>query len=238
MLRFPSTELLDSDAGTPEEIAASLRDLRRINRWFGGISTMAWLLRRVAQATGARKLAFLDVAGGSGDIAQELQVNLQYFGVRLGSVVLDRSWSHLQHQPGTGPVRRVVGDAASLPFADNSFDVVGSSLFAHHLAPEAVVGFVNEGLRVASRAVLINDLRRSRLHLALVYAGMPLYRSRLTRNDGPASVRQAYTMGELAGLLRRTSAARFEIHSHYLCRMGAIVWKRPPGVNPSNWTEG
>src|SRR5947199_5866128 len=37
---------------------------------------------------------------------------------------------------------------------------------------------------------LINDLVRSWLHLAFVYTGMPLYRSRLTRHDAPASVRQ------------------------------------------------
>ncbi len=229
MQRSPSTELLDSDAGTPKEIAASLRDLQRINRWFGGISTMAWLVKRVAQTTGARELSFLDVAGGSGDVANGLQVQLEQSGVRTSTVVLDRSWSHLHAASVTKPTYRVVGEACSLPFADGSFDLVGSSLFVHHLMPDAVVACVNEGLRVASRAVLINDLRRSRLHLALVYAGMPLYRSRLTRNDGPASVRQAYTISELVELLRRTAAARFEIYPHYLCRMGAIVWKRPPG---------
>jgi ubiquinone/menaquinone biosynthesis C-methylase UbiE len=229
MRRSPSVELLDSDAGTPAEIAASLRDLQRINRWFGGISTMAWLVKRVAQTTGARELSFLDVAGGSGDVARGVQVQLEHFGVRVRTAVLDRSWSHLQLPSDGETARRVVGEASSLPFGDDSFDLVGSSLFVHHLMPNAVVEFVNEGLRVASRAVLINDLRRNRLHLAMVYAGMPLYRSRLTRNDGPASVRQAYTMAELVGLLRRTAAARFEVHPHYLCRMGAMVWKRPPG---------
>jgi ubiquinone/menaquinone biosynthesis C-methylase UbiE len=225
MLRSPSTELLDSDAGTPEEIAASLGDLRRVNRWFGGISTMAWLVKRVAEATGVRELSFLDVAGGSGDITQGLQVKLQQSALRVHTVVLDRLWSHLQPPNGTKPGIRVVAEAGSLPFADGSFDLVGSSLFVHHLNPEAVVDFMNEALRVASRAVLVNDLRRGRFHLALVYAGMPLYRSRLTRNDAPASVRQAYTMAELDELLRLTSAARVEVHPRFLCRMGAIAWK-------------
>jgi hypothetical protein len=233
MLRSPSAELLDSDAGTPDEIAASLRDLQRINRWFGGISTMASLVKRVAETTGARELSFLDVAGGSGDVPQRVQVKLQHSGLRLRAVVLDRLWSHMQSANGTGRMPRVVADACSLPFSDNSFDLVGASLFIHHLMPEAVLAFVNEALRVASRAVLINDLRRSRLHLALVYAGMPLYRSRLTRNDGPASVRQAYTTAELGDMLTRSSAARFEIHPHFLCRMGAIAWKQAT-ASPTN----
>ena len=121
--------------------------------------------------------------------------------------------------------RAVAGDALALPFRDASFDLLSSTLFAHHLSPQELVQFVNEALRVCRVAVLINDLVRHPLHLSLVYAGMPLYRSRLTRHDAPASVRQAYTVEEMQSLLAQTSAARVEIHRHYLFRMGVIAWK-------------
>ncbi len=98
-------------------------------------------------------------------------------------------------------------------------------MFAHHLSPPELVQFVDESLRVCRVAVLINDLVRHPLHVSLVYAGMPLYRSRLTRHDAPASVRQAYTPEEMQKLLAQSSAARVEIHRHYLFRMGVIVWK-------------
>ena len=91
----------------------------------------------------------------------------------------------------------MVGDAVALPFSNGSFDVVSCCLFAHHLSPPDLVSFAREASRVARTAVLINDLIRDPLHLALVYAGLPLYRSRLTRNDAPASVRQAYTVSEM-----------------------------------------
>ena len=119
----------------------------------------------------------------------------------------------------------MAGDALALPFRDASFDLVSCNLFAHHLSPEAIVEFATEALRVCRVAVLINDLVREPLHLSLVYAGLPLYRSRLTRHDAPASVRQAYTPDEMRDLLARTSAARVEIHRHYLFRMGVIAWK-------------
>jgi hypothetical protein len=73
--------------------------------------------------------------------------------------------------------------------------------------------------------VLIDDIVRHPLHLALVYAGLPLYRSRMTRHDAPASVRQAYTPHEMRTLLAQTKAARVEIHRHYLFRMGVTAWK-------------
>jgi hypothetical protein len=55
-----------------------------------------------------------------------------------------------------------------------------------------------------------------------VYAGFPLFRSKLTRNDGPASVRAAYTPAEIRELL---PGMNIEIRNHYLYRMGVIVWK-------------
>ena len=123
-------------------------------------------------------------------------------------------------------MRAVTGDALALPFGDGTFDLVSCNLFAHHLSPREVVAFVNEALRVCRSAVLINDLVRGALHLSLVYAGLPLYRSRLTRHDAPASVRQAYTPEEMRAMLEQTRAARVEVHRHYLFRMGVIAWKR------------
>lgn len=220
MKRSVTPELLDSDSGSAAEIAGSLADLRMFNRWFGGSATLYYLVRQVARRIGATELSLLDVAGASGDAAAQVARQLAREGVRIDFLVLDRSPAHLNR---TRPA--VAGDALALPFRDDSFDLVSSSLFLHHLEPGELVRFINESLRVARVAALVNDLRRSPVHLALTYAGFALYRSRLTRHDAPASVRQAYTLEELRELLQATGAASVEMSSHYLCRMGAIAWK-------------
>src|SRR4051794_30702840 len=221
MKRVPTAELLDSDSGTPAEIAASIGDLRMINRWFGGVSTTTAMIERVARIAERTSLSLLEVAAGSGYVPESARSQLQRRGVDLQVTLLDRATSHLKN--GT---RAVAGDALSLPFQAESFDLLSCNLFAHHLSPQELVTFTDEALRVCRVAVLINDLVRHPLHMALVYAGLPLYRSRLTRHDAPASVRQAYTPAEMQGLLGQTAAARVEIHRHYLFRMGVIVWKR------------
>jgi hypothetical protein len=76
--------------------------------------------------------------------------------------------------------------------------------------------------------VLVHDLIRHPLHLALAYAGIPLYRSRLTRNDATASVWQAYTVDEMRGIFREAGAAEIESQRNFLFRMGVIAWKRGP----------
>jgi 2-polyprenyl-3-methyl-5-hydroxy-6-metoxy-1,4-benzoquinol methylase len=224
MKRTVTSELLDSDAGTPSEIAASLSDLNGINRRFGGIATTRFLVDQVIRKLGVKSMSLLDVAAGAGTVPAAVAMALAQDGVELEVTLLDRASSHLKN----GNRRAVAGDALALPFSDGSFDLVGSTLFVHHLAPDEVVRFVNEGLRVCRAAILVNDLIRHPAHLGLVYAGMPLYRSRLTRHDAPASVRQAYTVSEMADILRRSRAARVEITRHFLFRMGVIAWKAAP----------
>jgi hypothetical protein len=98
-------------------------------------------------------------------------------------------------------------------------------LFAHHLEPDTLRSFAQDALRVCRRAVLINDLIRSPIHLGLVYAGLPLFRSRITWHDAPASVRRAYTRAEMGDILNGLPAAKLDISRHYLYRMGVLLWK-------------
>ena len=223
MKRVVDPELLDSDAGTPTEIADSLSDLRWVNRYFGGNITTTDLLGRIARARGLNGLTLLEVAAASGDNAASACEELARENVRLDVTLLDRAETHLQNAESR--FRKVVGDALALPFHDESFDVVGSSLFLHHLEPEQVVRFFRESLRVCRQAAIVNDLIRDPLHLGLVYAGFPLYRSRLTRHDAPVSVRRSYTVEEVTEMARRSGARKIEVSRHYLYRMGLILWK-------------
>jgi len=222
-------ELLDSDSGTPEEIRAALTDLCHINQWFGGISTTLSMVKYVAKQIPARPLSLLEVAAGSGFVPQAVSQRLRTRGMDLDVTLLDRAPSHLAHATGEGSRNgwsRVAGDALSLPFGDGGFDLVSCCLFAHHLSPHQLIQFVDEGLRVCRHAVLVNDLIRHPVHLALVYTGLPLFRSRITHHDAPASVRQAYTLAEMQEALMRTRASHVELQRHYLFRMGAIAWKK------------
>lgn len=222
MQRRPTQELLDTDSGSPHEVAESLRDLRWFNRWFGGISTTRKMFDLVKDRTAASRLSILEIAAGEGYIPDFLRGEFAQRGLKLDFTLLDRAASHL---PSNGSFAKVSGDALKLPFRDSSFDVVCCSLFVHHLAPEGVVQYLREALRVSRIAVLIHDLVRHPLHLALAYAGVPLYRSRITRNDAPASVWQAYTVSEMKHFLLAAEAKEIEIHEGYFFRMGAIAWK-------------
>lgn len=233
MQRIDAPEILDSDACSASEAHAVLRAIGRINRWFGGVTTTRRMVQRVASASRQNHFSFLEVAAGLGEVPEIVQKNLKPRGITLDITLLDSALSHLPPGKLTANCvrrnRRVVGDALSLPFADGSFDLVSCNLFAHHLNPQRLQQFVKEGLRVSRCALLINDLVRHPLHLALSFAGYPMMYNRVAWLDGLTSVQRAYTPNEIqnAFLEGFSSEAmpQVEVSRHYLFRMGVIVSK-------------
>jgi len=219
--RTDSPELLDSDQGSADEVAASLKDLRDINRWLGGFSTHASLFRRVARSRNLTCISALEVAAGGGDSIFYARSALAREGVEVQPTLLDANATHLPSNENT-----VTADALALPFPDNSFDVVSSCLFIHHLSPEVLARCLRESLRVARIAVLVNDLRRSALHLAAAKAGSLIYRSPITAYDSVVSVRRAYTIAEFRMIAANATQTTIDIFRHRFFRFGAIVWKR------------
>lgn len=236
MRRIDAPEILDSDACSPADVQTSMRDIGRVNRWFGGVSTTRKMVERVARISGTNHLSLLEVAAGSGEVPELVKQKLARRGIVLDAMLSDRAQSHLPRENASvlnhdGRNHSVVADAFALPFADGAFDLVSCCLFAHHLNEQQLARFVREGLRVSRRAVLINDLIRHPLHLALAFAGFPLMRSRVAWLDGLTSVRRAYVPEEIRNLLASASSEtiRMEISRNYLFRMGVIVWKTPGG---------
>jgi Methyltransferase domain len=235
MQRVDAEEILDSDYCSALEAKDVLAVLGRINRWFGGVATTQKMVERVAQATGAKNFSLLEVAAGLGEVPEQVCTQVARRGIKLDVTLLDRAQSHLPARNcgngnRTAKNSSIVADALALPFGDGAFDVVSCSLFAHHLNLQSLAQFVREGLRVSRRALLINDLIRHPVHLALVYASFPIMRSRVAWLDGLTSVRRAYVPSEIRSVLASacSSHVRVELSCNYLYRMGVIVWKEAP----------
>ena len=233
MERVVESEWLDTDLGTPEEIDSALHAVSLANRRFGGVRLHARLLQRALAHVSPRvsphvshgsRAHILEVASGRADV---LQAALLRLGEAVDVTLLDRSAVHLPDPrawPAGLPAPRVLaGDALDLPFPDSSVDIVSCCLFLHHLEPPQIVRYLAEAQRVARVAVVINDLERTACHYRLAKLNRILDRSRISRHDGPVSVRRAYTRGELARMLTNTGR-NFHLERAWLYRLGAVLW--------------
>jgi ubiquinone/menaquinone biosynthesis C-methylase UbiE len=206
-------ELLDGPLDDPTALAGNLRDLRRINRWLGGVTLTATAIE--ALAAHRRDLSILDVGTGGADIPMALLADAPSRGWTIHVVGIDSRPEVLAAAaialPAVATTRGLtlrVGDGRSLPFPDGAFDVVHASLLLHHLDGEEVVALIREMTRVARLGIVVNDLDRSRLAwIGAWLLGHLLTGNRYTRHDAPLSVRRAYRLEEALALVRSTGLA-------------------------------
>lgn len=184
-------EILDSLP--PDQARASLQDLVRINRRWGGHSTLRHLLQE--NVPDSQPFSVLDVGAASGDMGACIQ--RWYPAAKVTS--LDYVESHL----GSSPERRVAGDAFRLPFRPGSFDYVFCSLFLHHFQDKDVVRLLRGFGEVARKAVLVIDLERNPIPYYFIAWSRPLLGwDPVTVHDGAISVEAAFHRKELEDLAR------------------------------------
>jgi hypothetical protein len=213
MRRLDDTpELLDGPLDDPAALAANLRDLRRVNRLLGGSALSARAIDALlVTRTGPRSgpVSLLDVGTGAADIPEALLdraardgTNLSIAAVDARPEVLAAALAIRPRLAGEPRLRLAPGDARSLGAPDASHEIVHASMLLHHLEALEVLQVLREMRRVAALGVVVNELNRSRLGwFGAWLIGHLLTRSRLTRNDAPLSVRRAFTIAEMRGLL-------------------------------------
>ena len=194
-------EVLDDPGADPALVRAELRDLILLNRWFGGTRAVIGALLPLLPASGG-SCTLLDVGTGSGDIPRAVARAAHRRGVAVTAIGLDRSPLAARVAVTTG-LPTVVSDGSSLPLASHSVDFVIASQVLHHLEPAVATRWIRELDRVARRAVVIADLRRTRAAMAAVWlVSFPLGLHPATRRDAVLSLRRGYTVAELDAMLR------------------------------------
>lgn len=169
-----------------------------LNRLAGGVGASVRAVGRLLDGNGS--LPVLDVGAGFGDFARSF-VRRRSVRVLLADARPDVLDIARRATRGTRGLEFIEADARELPFPDAAVSVAHASLLIHHLDPLDATRALREMRRVANRGVVINDLRRS--HLALAMTALPvlvLSRSPVTRHDGLLSARRAYTLPELDDL--------------------------------------
>lgn len=207
--RRPSSELLDDPALPSGEMAASLRDIARVDRAWGGSGILArWLLAQ-GPVGDRRPASVLDLGAGSALPARRLRRHLAEAGIDARVFALDLQWRHLAagaRMDGREPLPGIAADAFHLPLPAGSVDWVVATLLLHHFSPGELSELLQEIRRVARLGFALLDLRRHRAPLAFVaVAGRFAFQSRVSVHDGIASVRQAYTPQELRAIVSRSA---------------------------------
>jgi 2-polyprenyl-3-methyl-5-hydroxy-6-metoxy-1,4-benzoquinol methylase len=221
------TEWLDAETLDRTALDLNLRDIRRINVLLGWTGFTARSIVAAMRQEPDRAWTLLDVASGSADIPIAIARAAARAGIALEITVTDRSPQICaiarEQSRNVGGVRVEVQDALALPYAARSYDVALCTLALHHFEPVAARALLASLARVGRR-VFIYDLVRS----PVAYAGFVTLASLarmhpMTRHDGAASVRRAYSLKEARALAESAGLRNIQASVRFPYRLALIA---------------
>ncbi len=218
-------EMMDRDDNDPELLRQDLRNLRTLNRLFGGYAALQRhilpLLSRIEQH---RVVRILDLATGSGDHPIQLIRLARALGRSFAITAVDRHDQILACARETTKeypeITLAQADMRALNFPPASFDIVLCSLALHHLKTPDAIAVVREMYRLSTTGFIVNDLSRS-THAAWVvrlFTELTM-RNPLTLNDSFASVLRAFTPAEMSAMASAAGVPAFRIYRHAFFRL-------------------
>ena len=197
--RSQAEELMDADDLDAATYADVVGDLASVNT--------VTLARRptldfLARATAGRKtFRLLDVGFGDGDMLRRIARWAAARGIEAELVGVDLNpRSEQAARAHGGDIRYVTGDYADL--ADEPWDVIVSSLVAHHMTRDQLVAFLRFMERHASAGWFVNDLHRH----GFAHWGFPILATLarwhpIVRHDGTLSIARSYRPDEWPPIL-------------------------------------
>lgn len=232
--RLDGEEWLDQGNGTPEAIDQSLADLRRINRWLGGMRGLASHLYPRLQACRTAPVRVLDLGAGGCPIPEAVARWARRTRIPLRILALDLRHAHLQwarRNVQTWPgIALIQGDVLAPPFAEGCVDFVISSLFLHHFTAEALIQVLPKWAGLARRSLLMMDLVRHPVPYWFMKATSPVFaRSAITRHDAAVSIRRAYRPQELQRIAAEAGFEHARVCTYFPYRMILIIDHTAPG---------
>jgi len=197
--RSQAEELMDADDLDAATYADVVGDLASVNTvTMARRPTLDFLARAIA---GRKTFRLLDVGFGDGDMLRRIARWAAARGIEAELVGVDLNpRSEQAARAHGGDIRYVTGDYADL--ADEPWDVIVSSLVAHHMTRDQLVAFLRFMERHASAGWFVNDLHRH----GFAHWGFPILATLarwhpIVRHDGTLSIARSYRPDEWPPIL-------------------------------------
>ena len=197
--RSQAEELMDADDLDAATYADVVGDLASVNTvTMARRPTLDFLARAIA---GRKAFRLLDVGFGDGDMLRRIARWAAARGIAAELIGVDLNpRSEQAARAHGGDIRYVTGDYADL--ADEPWDVIVSSLVAHHMTRDQLVAFLRFMERHASAGWFVNDLHRH----GFAHWGFPILATLarwhpIVRHDGTLSIARSYRPDEWPPIL-------------------------------------
>jgi SAM-dependent methyltransferase len=214
--RGQEQEWLDRDDLDPTQLRAVLRDIARFNAaFFGHSPILKWLDQILGGGRNGSRPTILDVGCGDGDLLRAIRqwsnkhnlkpallgVDLNPETIRIAQEATDRA----------DQIDFAAMDVFNLP-PERKFDIVVTSLVAHHFSDEKLRDFLVLLERASTQGWLIYDLQRHRVLYTITGLASRLARLHpMVTKDSQISVTRSLTRKEWTDLIAAAGIASSDV---------------------------
>ena len=229
-LRNTETELMDNPMLDKEKLAEVFRDIDRANSFLGGNNITIKAVRSILKDYADKELTLLDVGCGGGSMLRTLakycrkeNIKLNLIGVDLNEQALVIAKERSLKYP---EIRYQKKDILSLTEEDIRCDILLCTLTLHHFDNEEISFFIKKFAAMASIAVVINDLQRSKWAYYLFKVFSTIFiRTPIAKNDGLISIQSGFVMQELKQLSSQLPGIQHSIRPKWAFRYAWVMRK-------------
>ncbi len=204
-------ELMDRPQPVSAELERDLKNLRQLNRWFGSHRIVRHFVRYWVKP--GDNMRIVDLATGSGDVPRLIVDYARKIGAEVEIDAIDKQSATLEI------ARELSVDYSEIFYSEanvlewqtaKAYDIVLCTLALHHFSDEEAVRVLRRCRELATKFVLVSDLRRGLLTTAGVYFLTALiFREPMTRYDARLSAARAFSFAEFIDLARRADWKNF-----------------------------
>lgn len=216
-------EIMDDPELPPQVYDAVLADLAKVNRLtMAHRPTLNFLERCVG---GRDTFTLLDVGYGHGDMLREISAWAQKRGIKAQLTGIDLNpKSEAAARAATNPALPITYKTGDYQDFDSGFDVIVSSLVAHHMTHSQLLAFLRFMDSEAQQGWFINDLHRH----TFSYLGYPLLARLMgwhgiVRKDGQTSIARSYRPQEWQDMLAQANINGAQVERFFPFRL-CVSW--------------
>ena len=229
--RTRDSEVMDDFELKGEELAKTLRDLDKVNKWLGGNQiTLEGIKKIISTTSPGKPVRIVDVGCGNGMMLRQVaeygrknNVNLELLGIDANPYAIEIAEGLAKDYP---EIKFEAINIFSTSFAEKKYDIVLCTLTLHHFEDAKIEQLLKVFLESARLGIVINDLQRSRAayYLFQVFCAVFIH-NEIAREDGLTSILRGFRKSDLEKFSRKFKVKYQKIRWKWAFRYQWVIIK-------------
>jgi len=225
--RSTLTELMDDPDISDELLIGTLKDIALVNRYLGGNQITVKALKKIIRNHPTKKKwTIVDVGCSDGESLRDIvgyfkkeDVDINFVGLDINARSIEIA---LSKSEGMANVSFRVQDILEIEEKSFECDVIICTLTMHHFGDGQLLEFLSKFQKLASIAIIINDLQRSKLSYRLFQLFSSIFiKSKVAKYDGKVSIASGFKRKDLESYSKKLALTDYYINWKWAFR---YVW--------------